>query len=175
MAEARTPSLFNIPVHHSFADALVSGLLERFGNDPIDLAMGTILLPNNRAVTAVRDAFVRRAERGLLLPRLVAIGDPELGERAGSALDPIGTELIRPAIDPVKRQFHLAEILQNGKIAEDGAQAFALASELGKALDMLTVERTSLSAARFCRWIDGILATRPHPYGGDYRRVACFA
>jgi ATP-dependent helicase/nuclease subunit B len=60
---------------------------------------GIILLPNNRAVRAVSDAFVRASGGGLLMPRLVPIGDEELGERLGNALDPIGAGAdIPPAI-----------------------------------------------------------------------------
>jgi ATP-dependent helicase/nuclease subunit B len=146
MNEDHGPSLYNIPVHFPFADALASGLIDQHKGDPLALARGTILLPNNRAITAVRNAFVRRSEKGLLLPRLVVIGDPELRERAGSALDPADADPIRPAIDPLKRQFMMAGWLQNAGIAKDGAQAMALAADLGGALDALTIERTSLSA-----------------------------
>jgi ATP-dependent helicase/nuclease subunit B len=47
------PAVFTIPSHRSFADALATGLIQRFGRDPLDLARGRILLPNNRAVRAV--------------------------------------------------------------------------------------------------------------------------
>ena len=53
----------------------------RFGDDPLDLARGRILLPNNRAVRTITEAFVRASGSGLVLPRLVPIGDPELDER----------------------------------------------------------------------------------------------
>ena len=46
--------------------------------------------PNNRAARAIQDAFVRRSGGGLLLPRLVPVGDPELDERIGGALEPLG-------------------------------------------------------------------------------------
>ena len=82
------PNVFTIPPHRSFSDALVAGLLATEGRDPLALARGVILLPNNRAVRAVTDAFVRRTGGGLLLPRLVPIGDPELDERIGGAFDP---------------------------------------------------------------------------------------
>src|SRR4029450_13871841 len=85
----RRPSIFTIPSHRSFADALAAGLIQRFGKDPFGLARGRILLPNNRAVRAVTDAFVRASANGLLLPRLIPIGDPELDERISGALDGI--------------------------------------------------------------------------------------
>jgi ATP-dependent helicase/nuclease subunit B len=69
-------AVFTIPSHRSFADALAAGLIQRFGKDPLGLAQGRILLPNNRAVRAVTEAFVRASCVGLLLPRLVPVGDP---------------------------------------------------------------------------------------------------
>ena len=52
-----------------------------------------MLLPNNRAVRAVMDAFVRQSGGGMLLPRLIPVGDPELDERIGGALDAINEPL----------------------------------------------------------------------------------
>ena len=66
------PAVYSVPPHRPFADALVSGLLVRTKGDRLSLARGTILVPNNRAKRAITDAFVRRAEGGLLLPRIVA-------------------------------------------------------------------------------------------------------
>src|SRR3954466_9464533 len=99
------PAVFTIPSHRSFADALAAGLIARFGKDPLGLAEGRILLPNNRAVRAVTEAFVRHSGTGgLLLPRLIPIGDPELDERVGGALDRIDDgELLPPAIDSTER------------------------------------------------------------------------
>src|SRR3954449_9298407 len=97
------PAVFTIPSHRSCADALAAGLMARFGREPLGLAHGRILLPNNRAVRAVTDAFVRRSGSGLLLPRLVPVGDPELDERIGGALDRIDdAEPVPPAIDPTE-------------------------------------------------------------------------
>src|SRR5690349_13513672 len=81
------PAVFTIPIHRSFADSLAAGLIARFGSDPLTLAGGRILLPNNRAVRTMTEAFVRASGSGLLLPRLITLGDPELDERIGGALD----------------------------------------------------------------------------------------
>src|SRR3982750_3599941 len=97
------PAVFTIPSHRSFSDALAAGLIQRFGKSPLGLAQGRILLPNNRAVRAVTEAFVRASGSGLLLPRLIPVGDPELDERIGGALDPIEDEAIPPAIEPLQR------------------------------------------------------------------------
>ena len=44
--------LYTIPPHRAFADALANGLIKRFGGDPMGLARGLVLLPNNRAKRA---------------------------------------------------------------------------------------------------------------------------
>jgi ATP-dependent helicase/nuclease subunit B len=139
MAEVRGPSLFTIPLHHGFADGLVAGLLRRqAGDDLTALARGLILLPNNRAVRAVTDAFVRASGGALLLPRLVALGDPEAGEAAGAAIDPAGAPAIPPAVPPYRRRMVLARLL--GEHGHDAADAMRLACELGRTLDQLLVE-----------------------------------
>jgi hypothetical protein len=88
MADPGSLNLFTIPPNKGFADALADGLIARHGSDPLALARGLILLPNNRAIRGLTQAFVRRSGGGLLLPRLVTIGDEELGEDVGLALDP---------------------------------------------------------------------------------------
>jgi ATP-dependent helicase/nuclease subunit B len=131
------PAVFTIPSHRSFADALATGLIDRFGKDPLELARGRILLPNNRAVRAVTDAFVRASGSGLLLPRLIPIGDPELDERMGGALDRMDeSEPVPPAIDPAERVLTLASIVRG----EGSAEALRLAADLARALDALLVE-----------------------------------
>src|SRR3954471_17341547 len=112
MPEGRDdPAVFTIPSHRSFADALAAGLIQRFGKDPLGLARGRILLPNNRAVRAVTDAFVRASGNGLLLPRLIPVVDPDLDERIGGAFDRIDEdEPALPAIDPTERLLMLSWI-----------------------------------------------------------------
>ncbi|WP_166039977.1 double-strand break repair protein AddB [Sphingosinicella sp. YJ22] len=141
------PSLFTIPPHRSFSDALAAGLLARFGGEPTGLARGIVLLPNNRAARAVSDAFVRRAGGGLLLPRLVPIGDPELDERIGGALDPLGAEPIPPALDPTERQMRLGRLVQRHR-GVDAAEALRLAGDLGRTLDQLIIEEVAPARLR---------------------------
>ncbi|WP_293883898.1 double-strand break repair protein AddB, partial [Sphingomonas sp.] len=143
MAERVTPAVYTIPVHRSFADALVNGLIAMFGHDRMALARGMILVPNNRAARALTDAFVRRAEGGLLLPRLVAVGD--VGEEAlGAAFDPADAAPVPPAVDPLQRRFILARLIQQERaIARsqvDAAEALRLATELAATLDQLLAE-----------------------------------
>src|SRR5206468_12928078 len=106
------PAVFSIPIHRSFADALAAGLIARFGKDPLALARGRILLPNNRAVRSVTEAFVRVSANGLLLPRLIPIGDPELDERVSGALDRADSEPLPPGVDATERLLTLASILR---------------------------------------------------------------
>src|SRR4029079_16311015 len=110
-------AVFTIPSRRSFADALAAGLIHRFGKSPLGLARGRILLPNNRAVRTVTEAFVRASGSGLLLPRLIPIGDTELEERIGGALDPIDGDPIAPAIYPLQRQLMLAGLIRGGDMS----------------------------------------------------------
>ena len=144
---AERPAVFTIPAHRSFADALASGLIQRFGNGPLGLANGRILLPNNRAVRTVTEAFVRASGGGMLLPRLIPIGDPELDERIGEALEPVAeADLLPPAIDPLDRAFLLADLV--GNEASTGAEALRLAQDLARTLDTLLVEQVDPSRLR---------------------------
>jgi ATP-dependent helicase/nuclease subunit B len=144
MAERRAPAVFTIPPHRAFADALVSGVAATHGEDRLAMARGIILVPNNRAGLSIRNAFVRRSDGGLLLPRLVTIGDVESDEGAGLAFDPADAEPIAPAIEPLQRQLILARMIQQqaaftGRVAAD--QAMRLASDLARVLDQMLIER----------------------------------
>ena len=138
-----TPAVFTIAAHRAFADALAAGLVARFGREKTGLARGIVLTPNNRAERAIQDAFVRRSGGGLLLPRLVPIGDPELDERLGGALEPLDQdEAIPPAIDPIERQFLLAGLI--GRARGIGAvRRCASAADLGRTLDQRWSRRST--------------------------------
>ena len=135
-----TPRVFSIPPHRAFADALAAGLLALHGKEKTGLARGIVLVPNQRAARAIQDAFVRRAGGGLLLPRLIPIGDPELDERLHGALEPIDADSsIPPAIDPVERLMLLARLVQQQRDV-DAPEALRLAGDLARTLDQLLVE-----------------------------------
>ncbi len=152
MAERRAPGLFTIPAHRAFSDALAAGLLAQHkagGDGGLALARGILLLPNNRAVRAVRDAFVRASGTGLLLPRLVPVGDIDLDETLGNALAPMGSDAdIAPAIAPAERLMILTRLVQEqrGRMGErlEISEAWRLAAALARAFDQLLVERKSL-------------------------------
>jgi ATP-dependent helicase/nuclease subunit B len=143
------PSVFTIPPHRAFADALAAGLIARFGRGDMGLAQGMILVPNNRAARALADAFVRRSDGGLLLPRLVPVGDPELDERIGGALEPLGEgEEFPPAVEPLERLFLLARLVQQHVGGIDAAEALRLAEDLARTLDQLLVEDVAPASLR---------------------------
>ncbi|MEP6009855.1 MAG: double-strand break repair protein AddB, partial [Parasphingorhabdus sp.] len=114
MSDRPQPSVYNIAAHGGFADALAQGLIDRFAKDAFGLARGLILLPNNRAQRALQEAFVRLSEDGLLLPQMAVIGDLDLDEAIGVALDSGDLALdISPAVDPMDRVLTLAQLIQN--------------------------------------------------------------
>ena len=82
MSDPQRVAVFTIPSHRSFADALAAGLIAHFGKDPLALAQGRVLLPNNRAVRSVTEAFVRASGSGLLLQ----LRDALLQKRAGGTV-----------------------------------------------------------------------------------------
>lgn len=141
MSSPTHPSVYTIPPHRSFADALAAGLAARFGRGKTDLASGLVLVPNNRAGRAIREAFVRRSGGGLLLPRLVTVGDPDLAERIGGAFEPLSgeAEQIPPAIDPVERSMLLSRLVQRHRDVA-AAEALRLAEDLARTLDQLLFE-----------------------------------
>ncbi len=138
-------ALYTIPAQRAFADALVIGLMRRFGDDPLRLARGMVLLPNNRGRRAVQDAFVRASGTGLLLPRLVTIGDPALDESAGAMLDPADeADPLPPAVAPLARRMILARLIaeERTKAREpvSADEAVRLSGALARTLDQLLVE-----------------------------------
>ncbi|SEM45359.1 ATP-dependent helicase/nuclease subunit B [Sphingomonas gellani] len=151
MAEgARRPQLFTIAGHRAFADSLVAGLKRRVGGDPLALGRTTMLLPNNRAVRAVTDAFVRESGGALLLPRLVALGDPEIGEAIGSALDHADDAAPpAPAVSAYQRRLILTRLITEERAREGqpvgAAEAVRLAGELARVRDQLLVEEVDPS------------------------------
>jgi len=140
--DAPHPSVYNIPINRGFADALATGLLARAKGDRLALARAIVLLPNNRAQRAITDAFVRRAEGGLLLPRLVSIGDPELDDRIGPLFDPAADARVPPAIDPLARQLILARLIGEAHKTDpvEPVEAIRLAADLARTLDQMTIE-----------------------------------
>lgn len=82
---------------------------------------------------------------GLLMPRMVTVGDLDLDEALGSLLDPLGAQDIPPAIDPTRRWLELAAILE-AELAELGrapmraAARLRMARDVARTIDRLLVE-----------------------------------
>ena len=153
MPEGSRPQLFTIPVHRAFADALVAGLIRRTAGDPLGLARSLLLLPNNRAVRAVTDAFVRASGGALLLPRMVPLGDPESGEGVGAAFDAAdAADPPPPAIAPYARRMILARLVAEERARAGApagiADAVRLAGELARTLDQMLVEEVDPARLR---------------------------
>jgi len=143
MADAK-PRVFSIPVHRAFADALAAGIIAEYADGALGLAEGLILLPSNRARSAVQAAFVRAGGAGLLMPRLAVIGDADLDESVALALDGLDDDPLPPAIEPLRRRLLLAELIERhtptGEERIAGAAAFQLADGLARVIDQLHYE-----------------------------------
>ncbi|MEQ1497971.1 MAG: double-strand break repair protein AddB [Novosphingobium sp.] len=143
MAERRPPHVYSVAAHRGFADALVAGLIPRYSDPQLGLARLTLLLPSARAQRIVTEAFVRLSGGGMLLPRMVLVGDLDLDEALGPLLDPLdaGADLPPPA-DPMRRWLRLAQLLdaEMGKDAPKLPGLLRLAREMAQTMDRLAVE-----------------------------------
>ena len=110
---AQRVRVFNVPLGNDLCDVTAQWILQTSGQDPLTVSSTILLLPNNRAIKAMTEAFVRQAAPGLLLPRMVAVGDMQLDEALGPLLDPIASEgIIWPVIGSFDRLMLLARLAQ---------------------------------------------------------------
>jgi ATP-dependent helicase/nuclease subunit B len=146
---AAGPNIYSIAAHRGFADALVAGLVPRYREGDLGLARLTLLVPSSRAARTISEAFIRHAgasgEHGLLMPRMVTVGDLDLDEALGSLLDPLGANDIPAAVDPGRRWLELAaliaqELAEAGKEPLPGRARLHLAREMARTMDRLLVE-----------------------------------
>ncbi len=142
VAEGGGPKVYSIAAHRGFADALVAGLIPRYSHPDVGLARLTLLLPSSRAARTVQEAFVRASDGGLLMPRMVVVGDLDLEETLGAMLDPVGAADILPAVEPTRRWLRIAELLraEMGTDAPRGSALLRLAHEAARTMDRLLVE-----------------------------------
>ena len=142
--------VFSVPFGTDLGDAAAAMVLERCQDDPMSISSATLLLPNNRAVKAMTEAFVRRAKPGLLLPRMVAIGDLALDEALGPVLDPLDNDAtILPAIAPTSRLLLLTGLVSRYRPAGptvSPAEALRLARQMADMIDELEIERIDFEA-----------------------------
>ena len=145
MADPPTTTLnvWSIAAHRGFADALVAGLIPRYAEPRFGLARLTLVLPSQRTVRTLTEAFVRASGAGLLLPRMAVIGDLDLDETLGALLDPIGAGAdIPPASDLSTRWLCLAEMLREEAdyAAASTPALLRLARNIARSIDRLAVE-----------------------------------
>jgi ATP-dependent helicase/nuclease subunit B len=148
-SERTGPKVYSIAAHRGFADALVAGLVPRYDDEKFGLSQLTMLVPSSRAARTISEAFIRHfgetGRAGMLMPRMVMVGDLDLDEALGALLDPMGASDIPAAIDPMQRWLQLAQVLENalGDDAPSGAALLRLARETASVMDRLLVEEVS--------------------------------
>lgn len=167
---ARGLNLFTIPPGAPFlatlVDALVDGVLVPGfvpRADPLALASATLFLPTRRSIRALREVFLDRlGGEAVLLPRLMALGEVDEDEAAFEA----GAEALGlpEAVGGLERQIALTRLilawskgLAGALLPEEGeaepllipsssGDAAALAVELGRFIDGMTIERVPAAA-----------------------------
>ena len=140
------PNVYTIAPGENFSDCLVTGLLRRYGDDPLTLCRLTLLLPNRRGIRAVREGFLRQTGgKALLLPRMQAIGDVDEDEWLMDTSHGGDQLTLPPAITELRRQLLLLHLIARNRGIEP-ALAAPLARELADFLDRLQTEEVPLSA-----------------------------
>ncbi|WP_202389830.1 double-strand break repair protein AddB [Parapontixanthobacter aurantiacus] len=143
------PDVYSVAAHRGFADALVAGLVPRYADDISGMANLTLLLPSGRAKRTVGEAFVRLLDqndrRGMLLPRMAVIGDIELDEALGHLLDPLGSDDLLPAVDPMRRWLTLTDLIAEewGEDIRSDAARLRMARDMAATMDRLLIEEVA--------------------------------
>lgn len=107
-------NVFTVPPSVPFLDTLVAALIdgrliERFQpRAPFALADITLYLPTRRAARAIRERFLARLGRPLLLPRIRTLGDLDEDEAAIADLNGPG---LPPAVATLERQLILIRLV----------------------------------------------------------------
>ena len=139
-----TKSVYTIPSHLSFLDALAEGLWHAAGSDPFKLSKALVLLPTRRACRHLREAFLRQKEiKAALLPRMQPLGDIDEEEFYFISDQDLDFE-IPPAITPLRRQLLLTQLIRAKEKDMPLDQAAQLAEALGLFLDQVQIERCDL-------------------------------
>ncbi|MGA9795721.1 MAG: double-strand break repair protein AddB [Rhizomicrobium sp.] len=144
-----------------FAETLARGLLSRVDieENPLALAETTIYLPTRRAVRTLADTFARVLGGAALLPDIRPLGDVDEDEFLFAPMD--GDLALPPAIDPLRRRFLLAALVQHWHEKTRStplgfAQAASLARGLASFLD--EVQRQGADLSRLDTMVDAPLA-----------------
>ena len=173
----RAPTVYTVPPHEPFVDALANGILSGRAvpldpGDPLALSRLTILLPTRRACRALGLAFLRVAPgRALLLPRIRPLGDIDEDEASiGDEAD----ETLPDAVAPLERRLQLTRLVQKfsktvrGE-ALTGAGGVDQAARLARALASLLDE---IQIARLDR--KRLVTLAPEEYAAHWQEVLQF-
>jgi ATP-dependent helicase/nuclease subunit B len=144
------PNLFTQSFGQDFCDTVVGAALDDAMGDPLRLSQTLILLPNNRTIKAMTEAFVRRAQTGLLMPRMVAVGDLALDEALGPLIDPLTSEEpVPPAIAPMQRLLLLTQLIdayhRTAAKPVSSPEALRLARLLAEVIDAFEIEEIAFT------------------------------
>jgi ATP-dependent helicase/nuclease subunit B len=138
--------VFTIPPSAPFLRTLARGILDgtvisgfKPREKPELLADATIYLPTRRAARALSSVFLEETKsRGLLLPRIVPLGDVD---EEAFAFEPSGVEPLPAAISAGERRLALAKLIagfarkETPLLPASPAIAIALADELAHLMD----------------------------------------
>ena len=135
---------FSIPAHRPFLDDLAAGLVDALPG-PEDVPGALLLVPTRRAVRALTESFLKASGgRAVLLPQIRALGDLDEGEPPFEPGD-AGLDLA-PAIDPMRRRFELARLVNDASTVGLGAShALELADALAAFLDAAAIEEAPVA------------------------------
>jgi ATP-dependent helicase/nuclease subunit B len=166
MADPSRPAVFTVPLAADIVTELARNLIKQFRGDQLGMADVNILLPNNRARSALIEAFVREAGQGLLLPRMAAVGDLGLDDTLSTLVEPLaGHDVIAPAIGDTERRLLLARLIRKQRKHLTAVEALRLSTLLSRTIDQLEIEEVSPSQINDDH-LEGELAQHWH---GAYR------
>ncbi|MEO1190704.1 MAG: double-strand break repair protein AddB [Pseudomonadota bacterium] len=138
------PQVFTIPAGNNFVEVLAAGLSRQAGDAPLALAGFTLLLPNRRAVQALREAFLRLTDGApTLLPRMIPLGDLEAEELAlesGGSLGAARDLALPPAAGSLQRLALLSPLVSAWMAQEGKSLPAAATLRLARALALLIDE-----------------------------------
>lgn len=145
-------NVYNIPASCSFVDSLACRFGSLYKDKPAELAEVLFLLPNRRACSSLRDAFVRfNGLNPAILPQIVPIGEMDEDELYFSTFSQTEIlENIPPSISDFERLFLFTKLIvskpeQYGLKQVNLAQALVLAQDLAKFIDVCYNEQLSFA------------------------------
>jgi len=166
MPASDTARVFTIPSGLAFVDVLATGIQDKWGETPEQLAQVMVLVPTRRARRSLTEAFLRQSQgRALLLPRMIALGDMDEDEVLLSGGFGEGSMGEPEAAGGLRRQLMLTKMILAGPSDTSPDQAAHLALELGRLLDQVHTERLSF---------DGLEGLAPDEFADHWQETLDF-